>query len=118
MPNFSEQVTEAHEERLQRLEVDMKEVVTATATTGVKMDHLVEKIDAGFATINQRMDEGKVRFEKHDEALTKLQTTEDARASRWATVKKATLPLLAVAAGVIATKGGEHLWTWLISIFQ
>jgi hypothetical protein len=125
MPSFSDPVTEIHEERLQRLETGMQNVVTSTALTSQKLDQLSDKISEGFITVNKALEKGAQQFDLHDAALSeqqaeieKLKGVEAARIDRWSSIKKAALPLLAAAAGVIATKGGETFWNWLTVFFH
>lgn len=118
-------ITEIHEERIQRLEGSVQTLVVQGAESIIKMEHLAEKIEEGFQGINQKLDLGTEQFLAHATALgehradlNKLQEVEAARAARVSIVKKAALPLLAAAAGVLATKGGESIWLWLTSVFH
>jgi hypothetical protein len=120
----SDQITEAHEERIQRLEGSMQQVLVQTTATGMKLDHVAEKIAEGFEAMNARLDKGAHQFDLHEQALAEhkeqlsaLRAAETARTKRWATTKKAALPLIATGAGVLATKFGEVLWTWISHLF-
>lgn len=115
--NLSAQITEAHEDRLQRLEGKMETVLVGQATTDVKLDTLVSKIDSGFSSISERLDKGEARFDKHDEDIKLLKDAESSRATRWNFVKKAVLPLMAGAAGVIMTHFADSIWVWLSQLF-
>lgn len=116
-PNGRDHMTEAHEERIQRLESSMQEVVASTTGTSVKVDHLVTMVKEGFASINARLDQGADQFKKHEADIGAIKAENQARAKRWATVKAAVLPLLAAAAAVVATKFGESVWTFLSALF-
>jgi hypothetical protein len=118
-------LTHAQEERLQRLEVDVKEVVTSTAVLGTKMDHMAEKLEQGFCAINDRLDRGADQFSQHEKTfveqrqdINRLQAREDLRKARWTTVKRIFLPLGLVSAGVIASKLGNVAWIWLETLFR
>lgn len=122
-PNGNDQMTEAHEERIQRLETSMNQVAATTAAAAVKLDNLVDKCVEGFEKINNRLDRGAAQFDQHESMLneqrleiSKIKENEAARAARWTTAKKAIIPLVAAAATVIASKFGESIWAWLKSI--
>jgi DNA anti-recombination protein RmuC len=113
-------MSEAHEERIQRLESNMEKVVAQTSASSVKLDHLTQKIDEGFRTIGARFEKGTEQFEEHSKVLTlhkeriqNLQQVEAKRASRWKTLRKMCLPLLIAAGTAIATHFGEQIWTLL-----
>lgn len=106
-------MTEVHEERIQRLEGSMEKVLIGTTATAVKMDHLVETVEKGFKAVNSRLDEGATRFDEHKAEIAALKGKEEVRGKRWAMVKGSVFPLFAAGAGVIATKFGERIWTWL-----
>lgn len=111
-------------ERLLKLEESVSEIRTSTALTAQKVDHLVEKIDAGFTAVKEQLTAGAKRFEKIEEkndtqekAIAKLEEHEVARSSRWAMARKAAVPLLAAAAGVIAHAGGGWIWQFIAALF-
>lgn len=125
----SNTVIEDHGERIRTLESNLGEIKTSTALHAQGLEHLVEKIDSGFRAVNERLDRGATQFEDHEArieaqgtVLAKLETVEAGRASRWGTVKKAILPLLAAGAGVLATKGfqsgSEVFWSWLETLLH
>jgi hypothetical protein len=119
----SNPVAEDHGERLRNLEESVGEIKISTALHAQSLAHLVEKIGDGFKAVNDRLDRGTSQFDAH-EATIRTQQTEIAglkvlehnRASRWSTAKKAVLPLLAAAAGVLATRGGETIWAWITAL--
>lgn len=123
-PSPTYQITEAHEDRIQRLESSMEKVAASTAATSVKMDQLVITVERGFSAVNARLDDGNERlddgnkkFHNQEHEIDALKALEASRGKRWAAVKGASLPLVFGAAGVIATKFGESIWTWLSHLF-
>lgn len=123
MPSYkSDSVVEFQEERIQRLESGMQTVATTTALTDQKLDHLADTVKEGFMNINERLDRGAAQFDQQAADISKtkadvaqLQAAEHGRSRRWMSIKRAALPILAAAAGVIATKGGESLWTIVLA---
>lgn len=108
--NAAYQITEAHEDRIQRLEGSMEKVLVQGTTNALKMDNLAEKIEEGFNSIHSRLDKGDQRFDSHEAKLVDLKTADDARARRVGTIKRAVLPMIAASTAVIATKFGETIW--------
>ena len=111
-------MTEAHEERIQRLEGSMSEIKALTSASSVKMDYVIEKVDQGFKSVRDRLDEGAQRFDQHSSQITKLEAAEQGRTARWSFAKKAVLPLLGTAAGVVATRFGDSIWSALAQLFH
>lgn len=112
-----------HSERLRNVEADVSEIKISSAVTTKSLEHIAEKITTGFAAVNDRLDKGAAQFEAHearldtqDKEIVKIQDVEKTRQSRLSVVKKAVLPLLAAAAGVVATKTGGMLWIWILSL--
>jgi hypothetical protein len=123
MPASGNPMTEAHEERIFRLEDSMQKVLTSTTATAVKMDNLAEKIEQGFTSVHQRLDKGVAQFDQHEAALadhgreiTRFKEAEARARRRWGLIKKAVFPLLAASAAVIATRFGENIWIWIVSL--
>lgn len=127
----NDKMTEVQNSRIERLEESVTELGKTGAETNLKVEHLGEKVQEGFAEMRAslkenfgkvyaRLDEGQERFKKQDErqdktdaALSLVQQTEQRRAERMANIRKVVIPLFTAAAGVIATKFGEQFWTWL-----
>jgi hypothetical protein len=110
-------ITEAHEGRIQRLESSMQEVVASTTATSVKVDHLVNTVEKGFAAISARLDKAAEQFNQHEAEIVSLKADSQSRAKRWAAVKGAAATLLAASAGAIATGFGKSIWEWLQALF-
>ena len=121
MPLQTDLISEAHEERIQRLETNMEKVVASTAATSVKLDHLTDLVKEGFVKIGERFEKGADQFESHAKQLEhhkanlhKLNQAEATRAGRWKWVRKLTIPVvIAVASGVATHFGESTVATWL-----
>ncbi len=120
----SNPVIDDHGERLRTLEGTVSEIKTDTALHAKGLEVITEKISEGFRAVNERLDKGAAQFETHEkrldghhDQLKKIEHQEDARHKRLVIVKKATLPLLAAAAGVIAHAGGGWIWQFLAALF-
>lgn len=120
MPLQTDLISEAHEERIQRLETNMEKVVALTSATSVKVDHLTEVVKDGFQKIGSRFEKGADQFETHSKqleqhklSLLKLNQFEARRANRWKWTRKLTLPLIIAIGSAIAGHFGDHIWTWL-----
>lgn len=127
----NDKMTEVQNSRIERLEESVAELGKTGAETNLKVEHLGEKVQEGFAEMRAslkenfgkvyaRLDEGQERFkaqdgrlDKADAAISLVQQNEQKRAERMANVRKVVLPLFAGAAGVVATKFGEQFWAWL-----
>lgn len=134
MPSQSNALIEDHKDRLKGLEDDVTEIKVTTALATQSVANVMAKLDDGFRGLNEkledrhqqitrRLDEGAQRFEahadelkKHEQEIAGIKKIEAARNARWGVAKKAILPLLAGAAGVVATKSGEGAWSWLVKL--
>jgi myo-inositol-1-phosphate synthase len=120
---FSSQV-EAHEERLQRIEVSYAGLATSSNEALLKFDFLNKQI---IDTTKQLSDQIKSSFDGIDEKLEKtasqlnlvcnrvvtLEDSEKHRKSIIKSFKKYFIPLLIAAASVIATQTGQEVWNWM-----
>lgn len=109
----ADQLTEFHEERIQRLEESQAEVAVQVAASSVKIDYLTGAVESGLARLEQKMDAmAKVsdEVEKVGARVEKLESTELVRKERWSTLKKASLGL---GVGAIAFLIERLLAHWL-----
>jgi hypothetical protein len=121
MPLHTDLISEAHEERIQRLESNMEKVVAQTAASSVKLDHLTDLVKEGFVKIGERFEKGADQFDHHSKqlehhkaSLQKLNQAEAVRAGRWKWARKLTIPILIAVGSGVATHFGENtLSTWL-----
>ena len=113
----TDQLTIAHEERLQRLEASMSQVVSTTSVTSVKVDSLVEAVKEGFTKVASRLEDGERRLVVNEGKIVILAASEAHRLKRWTTAKGAVIPLFAITAGVIFSHFGTLIWEWLVRVF-
>ena len=122
---------ESHEDRLQRVEATLQEVVAKVAETGVKLDfmsqrsddqttQILEKIESVTGTLKPVIDEASEssRFNKDalDSQSLRIRDLEGVgRASRvrMASLKKIAIGVALAGLGALASSLGHELWTWL-----
>lgn len=122
---------EAHEERLQRVESTLQEVVATNAEQIVKLDALkekgeaqtesiLEKLDTGLKSIGSRLEEThtevketKTKVEEHGQRLAKIETKSHAAERASASRKKVVGWAAAGILTVLLENLGKMLWDWL-----
>jgi septal ring factor EnvC (AmiA/AmiB activator) len=125
IPEF-QQSLESHEDRLQRVESNVQDLVAQSTSISVKQDYLAEKVaeqgqatmarlDSGFETIQKDHKEIRERQEDLEGRVHPLEVAHRNRKRRWDLIKKVILPLAAAAAGVFGTRFSESLWQWFSS---
>lgn len=137
-------VLDSHEERLQKVESDLQEIIATTAEIGANQVHAIEKSTEGHERLAQKLDEGftdlkalneKVfaRIDEHEKRIEALKDRlapleasakehKQARAARKGATNKIFMALGAAAAGALGTKiisvlFGAKLASALVSIF-
>lgn len=123
-PDHRNSLSEAHEERILRLEGSIQQIASKQAESLVKLEYLGDKVDSGLSTIvdkidkafgsvNQRLDTAADKLTSDDKRLTKVEDREVARLERATLIKKITFPLMIAAGSVGATHFGQILLAWL-----
>lgn len=107
------QQLDAHEDRLQRVEATLQEVVASLAAAGVKLDFLAQRMEEQQCQILDRLDTAQPESHKTQGRLQALESELGGRRRRLASIKRWLSPLALAASGVIAIKVGELLWAWL-----
>ncbi|NDD55626.1 hypothetical protein EBZ39_17470 [bacterium] len=127
----SQQLLEAHEERIQRVEKEVAELATQSAEAVLKIGFLCQKVDELGNRMEEKLD-SSVRdiadnveriahlaqkaheaTEKLSDSVQELQSINARKAENWASIKKFLFPLLIAAGSVAATELGKMAWSWL-----
>lgn len=117
MPATEVMMIEGHEDRIQSLEGSMQQVVASTAATAAKVDVLVDTIKNAISKIEGQFSKLDLQIKSHEDKIEELEREAKDQAKRWAAVKSTIVPLLTAGAGVVATKFGESLWSWIKAMF-
>lgn len=116
----ADQVLEAHEERLLRLESNVQKLVAQSTESLVRVEYIGKEVKETAARLEEKMDHTleamAAGFEKVNVAAAnreiRLAVLEAAAASRKAFWKKVLIPV-AVVGSVISSKFGEQIWAWI-----
>lgn len=127
----AQQLLEAHEERIQRVEKEVAELATQSAEAVLKIGFLCQKVDALGDRMEEKLDssvkdiadnveriallaqKAHEATEKLSDSVQELQSVNARRAENWASIKKLLFPLLIAAGSVSATEFGKMAWSWL-----
>lgn len=127
MADFKD-LTDSHEERIQRVEQTLQTVITSVAEFSVKQDYLSKQIEAIPEQIGDKLTATVERLEEkiahsHEDAeeakhtafglerrIEPLIEAASRRKATWQGLKKILIPLLIACGGVIASEVGKLIW--------
>ena len=129
--NAAQQLLEAHEDRIQRVERDVAELAKQSAEAILKINFLCQKVDALGEKMSEKLDSSvhdiaqKVEEIAHtaqraqqsaeglSASVSALEQINDRKEKNWEAIKKIAYPLVIAAASVGATQFGQLAWDWL-----
>ncbi len=108
---------EAHEERLQRLEVGAQDFTAKISEYGVKLDYLGQSLDQGLLRLGEKMDsvlvpmgaritEIDTRVQTQAQVVAQLEASYQSRTRALLTLRRGAVALLAALGGALASQAG------------
>lgn len=127
----TQQLLEAHEERIQRVEENVSELAKQSAEAVLKINFLCQKVDALGEKMSEKLDssvhdisnkveeiahlaqKAQKATEELSSSVVALEEINERKSKNWEAAKKFVYPLAIAAASVAATEFGKIAWEWL-----
>lgn len=121
----AEQILEAHEARIQRVETGLSEIGAQVAEHGTKLDYLSQQVQESTKVLSDKMEECTspltievkeigAKLSDHHERIQKLEGTEAKRSERSQAIRRV---VWAVSIALVGA-GGKTLFDLLIRLFS